>query len=85
MDRNQNQELASNQVPVLFLNTKKKKKKNKQTNKQTNSETRTKQLISLKWCMQELDNIQNQICKPLQYSSTVTGKDCFLICFPVSF
>ena len=34
MDRNQNQELASNQVPVLFLNTKKKKK---------NSETRTKQ------------------------------------------
>ena len=25
MDRNQNQELASNQVPVLFLNTKKKK------------------------------------------------------------
>ena len=32
MDRNQNQELASNQVPVLFLNTKKKKKK--QTNKQ---------------------------------------------------
>ena len=33
MDRNQNQELASNQVPVLFLNTK--KKKNKQTNKQT--------------------------------------------------
>ena len=27
MDRNQNQELASNQVPVLFLNTKKKKKK----------------------------------------------------------
>ena len=33
MDRNQNQELASNQVPVLFLNTKKKK----------NSETRTKQ------------------------------------------
>ena len=77
MDRNQNQELASNQVPVLFLNTKKKKK-----NKQTNSETRTKQLISLKWCMQELDNIQNQICKPLQYSST--GKDCFLICYPVS-
>ena len=84
MDRNQNQELASNQVPVLFLNTqkKKKKKKKKQTNKQTNSETRTKQLISLKWCMQELDNIQNQICKPLQYSST--GKDCFLICYPVS-
>ena len=79
MDRNQNQELASNQVPVLFLNTKKKKK---QTNKQTNSETRTKQLISLKWCMQELDNIQNQICKTLQYSST--GKDCFLICYPVS-
>ena len=36
MDRNQNQELASNQVPVLFLNTQKKKKKktNKQTNKQ---------------------------------------------------
>ena len=35
MDRNQNQELASNQVPVLFLNTKKKKKKtNKQTVKQ---------------------------------------------------
>ena len=29
MDRNQNQELASNQVPVLFLNTKKKKKKQK--------------------------------------------------------
>ena len=27
MDRNQNQELASNQVLVLFLNTKKKKKK----------------------------------------------------------
>ena len=77
MDRNQNQELASNQVPVLFINTKKKKK-----NKQTNSETRTKQLISLKWCMQELDNIQNQICKTLQYSST--GKDCFLICYPVS-
>ena len=76
MDRNQNQELASNQVPVLFLNTKKKK------NKQTNSETRTKQLISLKWCMQELDNIQNQICKTLQYSST--GKDCFFICYPVS-
>ena len=77
MDRNQNQELASNQVPVLFLNTKKKKKKKKK-----NSETRTKQLISLKWCMQELDNIQNQICKTLQYSST--GKDCFLICYPVS-
>ena len=77
MDRNQNQELASNQVPVMFINTKKKKK-----NKQTNSETRTKQLISLKWCMQELDNIQNQICKTLQYSST--GKDCFLICYPVS-
>ena len=33
MDRNQNQDLASNQVPVLFLNTK--KKTNKQTNKQT--------------------------------------------------
>ena len=30
MDRNQNQELASNQVPVLFLNTKKKKKTVKQ-------------------------------------------------------
>ena len=34
MDRNQNQELASNQVPVLFLNTKKKKQTNKQTVKQ---------------------------------------------------
>ena len=34
MDRNQNQELASNQVPVLFLNTKKQKKTNKQTVKQ---------------------------------------------------
>ena len=75
MDRNQNQELANNQVPVLFQKKKKKKKKK-------NSETRTKQLISLKWCMHELDNIQNQICKPLQYSST--GKDCFLICYPVS-
>ena len=66
MDRNQNQELASNQVPVLFLNTKKKKK---QWNKN----------------QAKSYNIQNQICKPLQYSSTVTGKDCFLICFPVSF
>lgn len=72
MNRNQNQELASKQVPVLVLSTKKK-----------NSETRTKQLISLKWCMQVHDNIQNQTCKPLQYSST--GKDCFLICYPLPF
>ena len=68
MDRNQNQELASNQVPVLFLNTKKKKKKKQWNKNQAKSY-----------------NIQNQICKPLQYSSTVTGKDCFLICYPVSF
>ena len=45
MDRNQNQELASNQVPVLFLNTKKKKKKtNKQTNKQTVKQEPSKEL-----------------------------------------
>ena len=41
MDRNQNQELASNQVPVLFLNTKKKKKKKKQTTKQWNKNQAT--------------------------------------------